>query len=145
MIIETISWSNITPLTQLMVELWPDCLFDEEYENCKTILNKENETCLLVRDQENYIAYINLSIRFDYVEGSDTSPVAYIEGMYVKENYRHFGVGKRLIQLAEDWGKQKGCKQLASDTELTNEASIDFHKKNGFLEVNRIVCFLKEL
>jgi len=145
MTIETISRSNIRSLTQLMLELWPDCSFDEELENCKTKLNSKNEICYLIKEQEDYIAFIHLTIRADYVEGAADSPVAYVEAVYVKENYRSLGIGKRLIQLGEDWGKQKGCKQLASDTTLNNVASIEFHRKNGFLEVSRIVCFIKEL
>lgn len=68
-----------------------------------------------------------------------------VEGMYVKENYRHLGIGKNMIQMAMGWGQQKGCKQLASDTELSNTASIEFHTKNGFSEANRIVCFIKDI
>jgi len=144
-VVEVISNKNLKNLTGLFLELWPDCDFDEELENCKEILSAENETCILIKVNSNYVAFIQLAIRSDYVEGSTHSPTAYIEGIYVKENYRHLGLSKKLLKLAEEWGKQKNCKQLASDTELSNSGSIEFHKRVGFQEVNRIVCFIKDI
>lgn len=143
--IEPISKDNLTNLASLFLELWEDCDFDEELENCNQILCSENETCFLIKEKAKYIAFIHLTIRSDYVEGSSHSPTAYIEGLFVKEDFRHRGFSKQLVKHAEEWSKEKKCTQLASDTELTNLSSIDFHKKVGFKEVNRIVCFIKEL
>jgi len=145
MTVEPISTNNIRDLAQLMLELWPDSSFDEELESCMIILNNDNDVSYLIKDKDTYIAFIHLTVRFDYVEGANSSPVAYIEGLYVKENWRHLGIGKKMIDLGTEWGQQKGCKQLASDTELNNDTSIEFHKKLGFLETNRIVCFIKDL
>ena len=145
MTVEPISTNNIGTLVQLMLELWPDSSFDEELESCKIILNSDHDICYLIKDKETYIAFIHLTVRLDYVEGANSSPVAYIEGLYVKENWRHLGIGKKMIHLGIEWGRQKGCKQLASDTELNNVTSIEFHKRLGFLEATRIVCFIREL
>jgi aminoglycoside 6'-N-acetyltransferase I len=143
--IEIISADNLKSLTELVLELWDDCDFDEEFENYKNIIDAKNEVCYLVKDQEQYIAFVHLSIRYDYVEGATDPPVAYVEGVYVQPKYQKQGIAKKLISVAEDWAKQKGLKQIASDTDLTNTPSIDFHKKIGFIEVERIVCFIKEL
>jgi len=143
--IESISNDNLTNLANLFLQLWEDCDFDEELENCRQILSSESETCFLIKVNDNYVAFIHLAIRSDYVEGSSHSPTAYIEGIFVKEDFKHLGFSRQLLKLAEEWSKQKNCTQLASDTELTNLSSIDFHKKIGFKEVNRIVCFIKDL
>lgn len=143
--IEQISKNNLIDLANLFVELWNDSDFNEELENCKQILSSESETCFLIKENDIYFAFIHVSIRSDYVEGSSHSPTAYIEAIFVKEDFRYRGFSKQLLQLAEEWSKQKKCTQLASDTELTNISSIAFHKKVGFEEVNRIVCFIKEL
>ena len=145
MTIESIATHNLAPLAQLMLALWPDSSLDEALGSCESILYSETETCYLFKDTEAYVAFIHVTLRYDYVEGADTSPVGYIEGIYVQEAYRHLGLGRQLMAVAEAWAKQKGCKQLASDTGLSQTASIEFHKKNGFSEVNRIVCFIKDL
>jgi len=145
MTIESISADNIIPLAQLMLELWPDSSLDEERASCEDICCNEMQTCYLVRAAEGYVAFLHVTLRQDYVEGAHTAPVGYIEGIYVKEAYRQLGLARRLVAAAEDWVKQKGCKQLASDAEIGHAVSIEFHKKSGFTEVNRIVCFIKEL
>jgi len=143
--IEVLSATNLTSFTELTLELWPDCEFGEEYPYYQSIIGSEKEICYLVREQETYIAFIHLSMRTDYVEGATEFPVAYIEGLYVKPDYQKQGIGKMLVSAGAAWGRQKGCKQFASDTETSNEMSIDFHKKIGFNEANRIVCFVKDL
>lgn len=143
--IEQLSTANLNDLVRLILELWPDCVFNEEYENYERILNADNEICYLIRDQETYIAFIHLTIRTDYVEGTTEFPVAYMEAVYVKPAYQKLGIGETLVRAGENWGRRKGCRQLASDTELTNSIAIDFHRKIGFEEVNRIVCFVRQL
>ncbi|GAB4016481.1 hypothetical protein GCM10028808_45060 [Spirosoma migulaei] len=143
--IEQLSKANLTDLVRLVLELWTDCVFEEEYDNYERMLISDTEICYLIKEQETYIAFIHLTSRTDYVEGATDYPVAYIEALYVKPTYQQLGIGKKLVSAGENWSRQKGCKQLASDTELTNSSAIDFHKRIGFDEVNRIVCFVKEL
>lgn len=143
--IEVISEDNINALTVLVLELWTDSTFEEEYENFSMLLNSESEICYLAREQETYIAFIHISIRNDYVEGATELPIAYIEAVYVKPDYQKRGIGKNLVNAAEKWALQNGCKQIASDTGLNNTAGINFHRHAGFTEANRIICFVKEL
>jgi aminoglycoside 6'-N-acetyltransferase I len=91
------------------------------------------------------IGFAEYSIRNDYVSGAVTSPVPYLEGWFVHENLRAKGVGKELLTAIEDWSRQKGYKQLASDTLLNNTSGIDIHKKLGFTEIERTVHFIKKL
>ena len=81
----------------------------------------------------------------EYVPGATQSPVAYVEGIYVKEEYRKQGVGKSLIQYAQQWALEHGCVELASDALLENTASYEFHTKVGFQEVERVVTFIKQI
>lgn len=80
-----------------------------------------------------------VSIRYYYVEGSNTSPVGFIEGIYVKEGYRLKGVAKSLVRQGEKWAKTKGCNQIGSEVELYNVDSYNFHKSIGYTEMNRII------
>ncbi|MEQ8577121.1 MAG: GNAT family N-acetyltransferase [Balneola sp.] len=140
-----LSEQNVEALAHLFVELWPECTFETEFEYCKQILEKENQTAFLVNEKGEYIAFAYLSLRNDFVEGATSYPIAYLEGIYVKESYRKTGIASQLIQQAEQWAKENGSSQFASDVEINNKQSIRFHKKSGFLEENRIVCFIKDL
>ncbi len=89
--------------------------------------------------------FAQCSLRNDYVEGTDSSPVGYLEGVFVKEEYRNKGYAKELLLTCEKWAKDMGCSEFASDCELTNENSLKFHLSAGFDEVNRIICFRKNI
>ena len=84
-------------------------------------------------------------IRVDYVEGSESSPTGYVEGIYVKELYRRQGIAKRLLEQGEAWALSRGCTQMGSDIEADNGGSYEFHTKAGFQEANRLICFIKDI
>lgn len=91
------------------------------------------------------VAFISLSLRHDYVEGTTSSPVGYIEGIYVRPEKRGKGIAGELVAFAQKWAVQNGCTELASDTEYGNEKSRAFHKHVGFAEANVLVCFAMKL
>jgi aminoglycoside 6'-N-acetyltransferase I len=80
-----------------------------------------------------------------YADGCDTSPVGYIEGWFVDEDLRGQGMGRVLVKAAEDWAREQGLKEMASDTWLDNEVSVAAHLKLGYEEVERLVHFAKTL
>lgn len=80
-----------------------------------------------------------------YAEGSESSPVGYIEGWYVDEDLRARGIGKALVGAAEDWARSQGLTEMASDTWLENDVSIRAHLKMGYEEAERLVHFIKKL
>jgi len=71
--------------------------------------------------------------------------VGYLEGWYVSPEHRRAGIGRKLVQAAEDWARSKGCTEMASDAELHNTQSQQAHRRLGYEEVERIVCFRKSL
>lgn len=95
-------------------------------------------------DGGNLIAFIEAGLR-DHGEGCETSPVGYIEAWYVDEHLRGQNVGRDLVHTAEQWAREKGCMEMASDTWLENENSIAAHLRLGYVEVERLVHFVKRL
>ena len=47
------------------------------------------------------VGLIELALRTDYVHGASTSPVAYVEGVFVSPMHRRQGVARALLRLAE--------------------------------------------
>ena len=84
-------------------------------------------------------------LRRDYVEGTETSPGGYLEGIYVRARFRGRGAAKALLSACENWARERGCTEFASDCELGNQDSAAFHLAAGFAEANRIICFTKRL
>ncbi|MCU7811850.1 MAG: GNAT family N-acetyltransferase [Candidatus Thiodiazotropha sp. (ex Notomyrtea botanica)] len=90
------------------------------------------------------VGFMELNIR-NFSEGSRSPKLPYVEAWYIKPQYQGMGYGKQLMQKAEQWAISQGYSELASDTEIDNHRSIAMHKHLGFLETERIVCFLKKL
>ena len=81
----------------------------------------------------------------NYAEGCETTPVAYLEGWYVDPDVRRTGLGANLVEAAETWALQHGFSEIASDTELDNSISLQAHVSLGYTEVERQICFRKQL
>lgn len=109
------------------------------------LLQSDDAAIFLALDGAHAVAFAQCQLRRDYVEGAQSSPVAYLEGVYVSPGFRRAGLAASLLAACEDWARERGCRELASDCELNNEASAAFHARMGFDEVNRIRCFLKPL
>jgi aminoglycoside 6'-N-acetyltransferase I len=132
-------------IATLALLLWSDHELEEMIQDFTEDLQNENQALFLCLDDTLEVGFAQFALRHDYVEGTDRQPVGYVEGIYVREGYRHKGIAKRLIRLGEGWAQGKGCCQMASDCELTNTDSLHFHLNCGFSEANRIICFVKDI
>lgn len=91
------------------------------------------------------LGFIEVALRTDYVNGTDSSPVAFLEGIFVVPEARESGVARRLVAEAEHWARCMGCKELASDARVDNTSSHAMHAALGFVETERVVFFRKVL
>jgi len=105
----------------------------------------QTQACIVaVRPDGRVCGFVETGTR-KYADGCETSPVGYIEGWYVDEDLRGQGIGGLLIRAAEDWAREQGCQEMASDTWLENDASIQAHLALGYHEEERLVHFAKKL
>jgi len=137
--------SNLKEWTDLALMLFPESSFEEEHDFHQKVLKSGKELGILYKKDDKYVGFMNLSIRHDYVNGTDTSPVVFIEAIYILPEYRQQGIAGKFISYAEGYAKQKGITQLASDCLTDNSLSEVFHKNCGFIEKERVICFVKDI
>ena len=94
--------------------------------------------------EERLGAFLEASIR-SHVEDCETDNVGYLEGWFVEFRYRRLGVGRELVRYAENWAREKGCTEMASDAEVDNLISQQAHNNLGYNETSRLVHLRKEL
>ena len=125
--------------------LWPEAPLEYLALDVDDLLMGEGSAVFVAaNEQGQLVAFIETGLR-DYAEGCETSPVGYILAWYVDPHVRGQKLGRELIRVAEEWARQKGCKEMASDTWLDNDASIQAHLKMGYYEADRLVHFVKRL
>ena len=108
--------------------LWPGHAQAELEQELAGYLQGPEGAVFLAREDGADVGFAQCGLRRDYVEGTHTSPVGYLEGVFVQEEYRGRGVA-----------------EFASDCGLDNAASAVFHLRAGFAEAGRIICFTKRL
>ena len=138
--------NDLDSLSEMVFMLWPEgyTILSLQQEIFQILVN---DKAVIFLAKNNYIdvGFALCQIRYDNVEGTVITPIGYMEGIFVKEELRALGKGKKLIRACEDWLRDKNITEIASDTEILNSANIQFNLNQGFIEVNRIICFSKRI
>ena len=133
--------------SRMRTQLWPDTA-DAHRSEIEPFFagTAHNPTLVFVIDNPagGLCGFIELSLR-NYAEGSMAPEVPFVEGWYIDSQFQGMGLGRKLIECAENWARANGYLELGSDADIDNEASIAAHGKLGFSETGRCVCFLKRL
>lgn len=112
----------------------------------RLLADADDTVNLIARDGSGHaVGFAEASLRRDYVNGCETTPVAFLEGIYVVPEARGRGVAKALVAAVEDWARASGVSELGSDAAPDNMASLKMHHALGFEETQRVVFFRKLL
>ena len=136
---------DVMILAKLAVQMWDEHAVQELADDFCAMISKEKAQFFIKYSNNIPVGFAQCQLRHDYVEGTNTTPVGYLEGIFVNKEFRHKGYAKELLTECENWAREKGCIEFASDCELDNEDSLKFHMKVGFKEANRVICFTKKL
>jgi aminoglycoside 6'-N-acetyltransferase I len=130
---------------RLRRRLWPEADSENLASELDSMLQDEDAPVFVAeRGDAGLCGLLEAGMR-RYADGCDSSPVGYIEGWYVDDDIRGSGVGAALLAEAEDWARERGFKEMASDTGITNEASRMAHVALGYHETERLIHFSKTL
>ena len=130
----------------LREELWPDGLEAHRDALARLMtLPPERGAAFVAVEGDEVVGFVEATIRHDYVNGCDTSPVAFLEGLFITPAWRRRGVAAMLIAAVEGWARHHGLDEIASDADLGNVPSHALHAALGFAETERVVYFRKPL
>ncbi len=138
--------SDLAEWLRLRMRLWDESSEDDHKDEMVDIIEHADSQLVVVADTGGgqLAGFLEASIR-THVEDCETENVGYLEGWYVEESFRQLGIGSRLVEYAEQWARQKGCTEMASDAEVDNAVSLQAHLRLGYAETSRLVHLRKEL
>ncbi len=136
---------DVQEVAALALLLWPEHTLQELQEEFESFLSDSACGVFLSIQDGRPAGFAQVQLRHDYVEGTSTSPVGYLEGIYVRPEYRGRGLARGLVAACEAWARDQACREFASDCLLDNRDSLGFHLALGFREAGRIICFTKDL
>lgn len=136
---------DISIVANLAVLMWDHHSVNDLINEFSDIISGGRAQFFLKYENDIPVGFAQCQLRYDYVEGTEITPVGYLEGIFVKQSCRNKGYAKELLKECEAWAKDNGCQEFASDCEIDNINSFQFHKAMNFSEANRIICFTKKL
>ena len=125
--------------------LWPQTSEAGHQVEARAWIEQGNFIRLAIHPDGRVAGFAEAAMRADYVNGCETSPVAFLEGIYVEPWGRRQGAARALVKAAEHWALERGCREFASDALLENEMSHLMHRALGFAETERVVFFRRWL
>ena len=129
----------------LRIALWPEGSETEHLAGMADTLARDHYVRLAVTASGAAIGFVEAARRVDYVNGTTSSPVAFLEGLYVEPGWRRRGVARALVESVAAWALGQGLSELASDSLLDNDAAHAAHRALGFEETERVVYFRRPL
>ncbi|CAN5410612.1 GNAT family N-acetyltransferase [soil metagenome] len=126
--------------------LWEGSSDEEHKAEMRDIYEHTETQFVLVAETEDgkLVGFLEASIR-PFVEDCHSDHVGYLEGWYVEPEFRRYGIGRKLVHGAENWAREKGCQEMASDAEIGNDLSFKAHQNLGYEETSRLVHLRKDL
>lgn len=135
----------------MMAALWPDGSVREHQIEAEGLIRTRmcgtlpGTFFVSVGARENLTGFIQVGLR-SHADGCETDrPVGFVEGWFVEETLRGAGLGRKLMEAAEQWARGKQCREMASDALLDNQPSLRAHSALGFEIIDRFVHLRKSL
>ena len=113
MIIREIEPSESGDWERMRHDLWPGGAGDHAPEIASFFAGTlpEPQAVLVADNDGSLIAFAELSIRND-IPGFCGTRVGYVEGLYVRPEWRSRGVAHQLLVAAKLWSRQNSCEVL---------------------------------
>lgn len=130
----------------MRLQLWPHHDAEEHLAEMDEIQSTPDTYPVFVaeRPEGGLGGFLEIQTRA-WVEGCDTQPVGYLEGWYVDHSLRTQGIGRKLVEAAEAWARNRGLHEMASDCYVDNDVSLASHTALGYEELERVIRFRKSL
>jgi aminoglycoside 6'-N-acetyltransferase I len=143
--------SDREQIVAMRLLLWPECSREDEARDFDAFLTSGAASgmpaAILVAEDGNGLlaGFIEAGLR-SHADGCDIAhPVGFVEGWFVREEFRGRGMGGELMRAAEEWARAHGCREMASDALIDNRPSEEAHRALGFEVVDRCVHLRKSL
>ena len=143
--ISSLTPSDFEDWVSFSLALFPNASKEEMEVDLKRIEQLDKYQTYLAKIDGKAIGYVTITLRTDHVEGASTTPVGYMEAIYVKPQYRKHGIARALFLEGQAWCKENGCSEMGSDTWHWNKDAQAFHGKLGFKKEDVLVHFYKKI
>ena len=102
--------------------------------------DNSNGGCWIFSSETGAAGYMIIGSAFSVEFGGKT---AFIDELYITEEHRGKGLGRKALELAENYAKEKGYTFLRLEVELSNTTAQKIYRAGGFKEHERYIMTKK--
>ena len=121
-------------LAELAIQMWSNHAVSELEADFAEIVNSNEAVCFIKYVDDVPVGFARCQLRHDYVEGTHSSPVGYLEGIFVVPEYQHKGYAKELLLECELWAKENKIEVILLNSGLPREDAHAFYESQGYFK-----------
>ncbi len=111
-------------------------------ENIRKANSYENYYLMVVEDVNNHkLCGTMLAVVIDDFCGS-LAPIMLVENVVTHHDYQKKGVGRKMFEAMEEWGKSKGVNYALLCSDMHREGAHEFYRAIGCTEVKGFKKYL---
>ena len=100
----------------------------------KLIGSQENLLMVAVGEDDEVVGFIHAS-NHDPVYAP---PMKDIMALAIYDEYRHMGIGRRLLAAVEEWARQTGAHGIRVNSGIEQKSAVVFYKSCGFENIKTL-------
>ena len=106
------------------------------------INNKESKIFFAINDTNEAIGFVQLYETFGSLH---LGKIIILYDLYVKEEFRKHGIGKKLMEKSEEYAKSIGAKGIELSTAKDNLSAQSLYEKIGYIRDNEFYSYSYEI
>lgn len=128
---------DVGALVRLMEQLGYSIGLEAMERNIRNFSSGEREKAWVAVEGEEVVGCVAVAITGCFHEGA---PFLRLITLVVDERFRRVGVGRQLVEVAEEYARKMGCSQveLTSGVHRAAGGVHDFYKSLGYFELNEL-------
>lgn len=106
---------DVQIVAKLAIQMWKPHTIEELARKFYDYISQDKGRVFIAVADAGAVGFAQCGLRHDYVDGTASSPVGYLEGIFIKAEYRKRGLARDLLETCQKWAKEQGCTEFASD------------------------------
>lgn len=144
--IRTAKPADIPQLVELLKELFKieaDFDFDQDKQsNGLNLLLNSKKDCILVAKRLSDNKVLGMCTVQTLISTAEGGAVGVLEDLIVAADFRHLGIGAKLLAEAVHWAECQSLKRLQLLADKLNQPALNFYQKQGW-QSTQLICLKK--
>ena len=128
-------------ITNLTNQLGYPSSFEKVCQIVDLVLNHNDHQIYVAEIEDELASYVHLVCTMRI----SSDPFVEIAALVVHEDYRNRGIGKLILQAAQNWTIEKGYQKIRIRSNIIRQEAQGFFRQQGFSQIKTQNVFVKSI